>query len=105
MHSLDRDDENKIYGDDDGDDEISGRGQNDSGDFFDFHDSGYKESSLSRDQAQHKDKHTGEDRHGGQKKKQNHSRTANPGSGAGLLLSLVVTAFVLGVVSIVFLRR
>lgn len=104
MYSLDRDDENKIYGDDDDDDEISGRGQNESGDSLDFHDTGYKESSLSRDQAQHK--LTDEDRHGGQrKKKQNHSRTADPGGGAGLLLSLVVTAFVLGVVSIVFLRR
>jgi len=101
LHPLDRDDENKIYGDDD--DEISGRGQNESGDSFDFYDTGYKETSLSRDQAQHK--LTGDDRHGGQKKKQNHSRTANPGSEAGLLLSLVVTAFVLGVVSIVFLRR
>jgi len=53
--------------DDDDDDEISGRGQNESGDSFDFHDTGYKESSLSRDQAQHK--LTDEDRHGGQRKK------------------------------------
>lgn len=102
LHSLDRDAEDKIYSDDD-DDEISGSGQNGSGDSFDFHDTVHKESFLSRDQAHHK--LAGRDRHGHEKKKENHSRTTDFGGGAGILLSLVVMAFVLGVVSIIFLRR
>ena len=98
---LDLDDENKIYGaGDDDDDEISGSGQNESeGDSFDFHDTGYKESLVSRDQAQHRP--TGKERIGRLRKK--HSRTA--GGGAGFLLLLVVTGFVLSVVSIAFLNR
>ena len=100
MCSLDWDDDNKIYGDDD-DDEISGRGQNESGDSFDFHDTKSKESLLSRDQAQHKP--TSKKRDGHIIKK--YSKTAEFGGGAGMLLLLMVTAFVLTTVSIVFLSR
>ena len=101
VFSLDLDNENKIYGTGvDDDDEISGSGQNESGgDSFDFHDTGYKESLISRDQAQHKP--TGRERSGRLRKK--HSRPA--GGGAGILLLLVVAGFVLSVVSIAFLGR
>ena len=102
LHSLDQDAETKTYSDDDDDDEISGSG-NGSGDSFDFHDTVHKGGFLSRDQAHHK--LTGRDRHGHHKKKENHSKTTEFGGGAGILLSLVVTASVLGVVSIIFLRR
>ena len=101
LHSLDRNAENN--GGEDDDDEISGSGQDESRAAFDFHDTGYKESFISRDQAQPQ-LQDGKDKHKHQKKKQNHSRTAERGGGAGILLSVVVTAFVLGVVS-VFLRR
>ena len=100
--SLDWDDENEIYGSgSDDDDEISGRGQNESGDSFEFQDTGSNESLLSRDQTQHKP--TGKKRDGHLIKK--YSGTAEFGGGAGILLLLMVTVFVLSVVSIVFQSR
>lgn len=104
LPSLDWDDENKIPGGDN-DDEISGSRQDESGDSFDFHDTRYKVTFLSRDQAQQK--LAGKDRHRHTRPKQEHHhlRPVDLGGGAGILFTLVVTAFVLCVVSFVFLHR
>lgn len=102
LSSLDWDDENKIPGGHN-DDKISRSRQDESGDSFDFHDTGYKVTSLSRDQAQQK--LAGKDRHRRPKKEHYHLRPVDLGGGAGILFTLVVTAFVLCVVSFVFLRR
>lgn len=103
LHSSDWDAkfsaENEMYSDDD--DELSSSGENGSGDTLNFHDIIHEESFLSRDQAQHK---LAKDRHAHQKKKVNRSQRPDFG-GAGILWSLVVIAFVLAVISIVFLRR
>lgn len=103
LHSSDWDAnvsaENEMYSDDD--DEVSSSGENGSGDTLNFHDTLREESFLSRDQTQHK---VARDRHARQKKKVTHPQTPDFG-GVGILWSLVVIAFVLAVVSIVFLRR
>ncbi|XP_078342221.1 uncharacterized protein LOC144628044 isoform X2 [Oculina patagonica] len=91
--------ENEMYSDDD--DELSSSGENGRGDTLNFHDISHEETFLSRDQAQHK---LAKDRHAHQKKKVNSSQRPDFG-GSGILWSLVVIAFVLAVISIVFLRR
>ena len=88
-----------MYSDDD--DSFSSSGDNGSGDNLNVHDTLYEERFLSRDQAQHK---LARDKQARQKKNVNHSQRLDIG-GLGILLTLVVIAFVLAVVSVVFLRR